>query len=198
MCVAIAGRVAQELMLGPEGVTVVGVEDNSVLTDMCHELVTDSGWTSAFGVRTVGYRWGGGFAGGGSVHHRDYSRETADEIENLTLRAATYIHQHVAGILEANSGILKAAVAHLAEHQVLYSHELHAIMDREGPAVLPRPLVSPVGRRGDTGVLEPDGRPSATSKYGHAGEKQLKEMLDKAIASVNARREMERQMAKDL
>ena len=149
MCVAIAGRVAQELMLGPEGVTVVGVEDNSVLTDMCHELVTDSGWTSAFGVRTVGYRWGGGFAGGGSVHHRDYSRETADEIENLTLRAATYIHQHVAGILEANSGILKAAVAHLAEHQVLYSHELHAIMDREGPAVLPRPLVSPVGRRGD-------------------------------------------------
>ncbi|OLC06359.1 MAG: cell division protein FtsH [Gemmatimonadetes bacterium 13_1_40CM_70_11] len=117
LATAYGGRVAEELVFGPDMVTTGAAQDIQVATSYARRMVTQFGMSDAVGPIAVGDREAEIFLGREIVQRREISERTAELVDNEVKR-----------ILE--SAFERAKVI-LSEHRVGLDRVAHALLERE-------------------------------------------------------------------
>src|SRR5713226_648138 len=117
LATAYGGRVAEELVFGPEKVTTGAAQDIQVATSYARRMVTQFGMSDAVGPIAVGDREAEIFLGREIVQRREISERTAELVDNEVKR-----------ILE---GAFERAKAIISEHRDSLDRLAHALLERE-------------------------------------------------------------------
>src|SRR5437899_2635628 len=117
LATAYGGRVAEELVFGPEKVTTGAAQDIQVATSYARRMVTQFGMSDAVGPIAVGDREAEIFLGREIVQRREISERTAELVDNEVKR-----------ILE---GAFERAKTIIGEHRESLDRLAHALLERE-------------------------------------------------------------------
>src|SRR5712692_9503722 len=117
LAMAYGGRVAEELVFGPEKVTTGAAQDIQHATDVARRMVTQYGMSDTIGPIAIGDREQEIFLGREIVQRREISERTAELVDNEVKR-----------ILE---GAFERAKIILSEHRLSLDRVAHALLERE-------------------------------------------------------------------
>ena len=132
------GRVAEELVFGPEHVTTGAGNDIERATTMARRMVTRFGMSDRIGLMAVG---GGDqeiFLGRELVQRREISDYTAQQVDEEVKHILDAAHRRARGIIEENQDLLKRFAEALLDRETLNADEIQLIVAGEE---LPPPAV---------------------------------------------------------
>ncbi len=159
LAMAYGGRVAEELIFGPEKVTTGAAQDIQQATEMARRMVMQFGMSDRVGPVLVGEVEHQVFLGRELGQHRDVSQKTAELVDTEVKRILEAAFQRARDILSANMPILNAMAEALLEHETidredveqlvqgkpLPARALPAVQDEAKPAFPPRQEPGPSG-----------------------------------------------------
>jgi len=157
LAMSYGGRVAEEIFLNQMS-TGAG-SDIEVATDLARRMVCEYGM-SRLGPLTFGKKEEQIFLGREIAQHRDFSEETARQIDLEVRRLIDEAYQSAHGIVEANADAMHRIASALLERETIDAEEVQMLIEGK---VLP-PLRSNLARPSDTGsndvqeVLKPESR----------------------------------------
>jgi len=157
ICVAMGGRVAEELVFGQ--ITTGASNDLQVATDMARKMVCDWGMSDKLGPLHFGGREEMVFLGRDFNEQRDYSEQTAIEIDAEVRRIVTSNYERATKIVREHESKLRGLAEALLEYETLDGDDIDRIF---GGKPLDRPPVSP--RRDESAEEESAGDGNAASK----------------------------------
>jgi cell division protease FtsH len=146
LVVAYGGRVAEELVFGPDLVTTGAAQDFAQATELARRMVAEFGMSETFGPVAAGDRDQMVFLGREVSQRREVSERTAAAIDAEVRRVATEAYQQARDLLGRNLGRLRALAEALLERETLTRTEVLALVGPEAEPRLPsaRPeLVKP-------------------------------------------------------
>ena len=148
------GRVAEELVFGQ--MTTGAGNDIEKATELARKMVCEWGMSKELGPMTFGRREEQVFLGRDIAHHKDYSEQTALEIDREVRSMIDDSYQKARKLLSDHLPLLHAIAERLLEKEVLDGSEVAAMVKafREG-----RPLPPVACRRAQ--------RSSAAARSGH-------------------------------
>jgi cell division protease FtsH len=123
----LGGRVAEELVF--DDVTTGAGNDLERATDLARKMVCEWGMSDRLGPLTYGKKEEQIFLGREIAQHRDYSEETAVEIDKEVKRIVSDNYEKVQKLLEKNMEVLKRLAECLLERESLDTDEIHAIVN---------------------------------------------------------------------
>jgi cell division protease FtsH len=127
IAMALGGRIAEEIKFGQ--LTTGATDDFRQATKLARAMVTEWGMSDALGPMAYGEREESAmFQFGPSARHKDYSEQTAREIDNEVRRIINEQYQRARAIIEGNREKLDAISHALLERETLDNEELRAIL----------------------------------------------------------------------
>jgi len=169
LATAYGGRVAEEIFLGQMSTGAGSDIENA--TDLARRMVCEYGM-SRLGPLTFGKKEEQIFLGREIAQHRDFSEETARQIDQEVRRLIDEAYQSAHSIVEANKDAMHRIAAALLERETIDNEELKMLLEgKELPPMRsslasptdgdgsPQQVLKPESPRGPSGGL-PEGSPS--------------------------------------
>ncbi len=139
ICVLLGGRVAEELVLGE--LTSGASNDLNQMTDLARKMVCEWGMSEKLGPLTFGKKEEQIFLGREIAQHRDYSEQTAQEIDREVHRLVEECFQKVTGLVKENVDALNRLAEALLIYETLDSDDVDRLVKGQ-ELDRPRPLES--------------------------------------------------------
>ena len=136
LATAYGGRVAEELVFGPEKVTTGAAQDIQVATSYARRMVTQFGMSDRIGPIAVGDREAEIFLGREVVQRRETSERTAEMVDDEVKRILTAAYEHARVILTEHRVGLDRLAAALLERETLDREDVVLVI--EGKPLPPR------------------------------------------------------------
>jgi len=139
------GRVAEELVFGPEKVTTGAGNDIERATGLARRMVTQFGMSERVGAMAIGDREQEVFLGREFGHRREVSERTAEMVDNEVKRLLDEAYAKANAILKEHRDLLERIAAALLERETVDRDDLdllarnEALPPREAP---PAPVAS--------------------------------------------------------
>src|SRR5437870_1519640 len=155
LAMAYGGRVAEELVFGPEKVTTGAAQDIQHATDVARRMVTQYGMSDTIGPIAIGDREAEIFLGREVVQRREISERTAELVDTEVKRILGDAFERARTIVADHRAALDRLASALLERETLDREEVEMVV-----AGKPLPPVPP-----------PPAAPAAPSAEGTAREK---------------------------
>lgn len=123
------GRVAEELVFGPEHVTTGAGNDIERATTMARRMVTRFGMSDRIGLMAVGDGEQEVFLGRELVQRRGVSEYTAQQVDEEVKQILDAAHRRARGIVEDNRDLLKSIAEALLDRETLDADEIQLLVD---------------------------------------------------------------------
>ncbi|MGE5743297.1 MAG: cell division protein FtsH, partial [Gemmatimonadota bacterium] len=150
LATAYGGRVAEELVFGPDKVTTGAAQDIQQATDMARRMITQFGMSDVVGPIAVGDREAEIFLGREVVQRREISEHTAEVVDEELKRILGTAFERARQILLEHRDALNRLAAALLERETLDREQVQMVVDgRPLPPVSPppAPLLAEPGAR---------------------------------------------------
>ena len=128
LAVAQGGRVAEELIFGPEKVTTGAAQDFAQATELARRMVIHFGMTDALGPIGVAERSGPSALWPPFASHGEMSEKTSEFVDREIRRLLKDATERADGLLRAKLALLKGIAEQLLEHETLDRPMLDKIM----------------------------------------------------------------------
>ncbi len=138
LAMAYGGRVAEELIFGPEKVTTGAAQDIQQATDMARRMVMQFGMSDAVGPVTVGDHEHQIFLGREFAQHRDVSDKTAELVDHEIKRILEEAYERARVILKGDMETLHRMAKVLLERETIDRTEVELLA--EGKELPPLPV----------------------------------------------------------
>ena len=138
LAMSYGGRVAEELVFGPDKVTTGAYSDIQQATEMARRMVTQFGMSDVVGPIAVGDREAEIFLGREVVQRREVSERTAELVDTELKRLLGEAYEHARDILTQHRDQLDRLAGTLLERETLDREEVDLVM-----AGKPLPPVAP-------------------------------------------------------
>src|SRR5713226_9204449 len=140
LAMSYGGRVAEELVFGPDKVTTGAYSDIQQATEMARRMVTQFGMSDVVGPIAVGDREAEIFLGREVVQRREVSERTAELVDTELKRLLGEAYEHARDILVKHRDQLDRLAAALLERETLDREEVDLVVaGKPLPPVLPPP-----------------------------------------------------------
>jgi cell division protease FtsH len=157
LAMSYGGRIAEELVFGPDKVTTGAYGDIQQATEMARRMVTQFGMSDAIGPVAVGDREAEIFLGREVLQRREVSEHTAELVDAEVKRILENAYQQAKGVVVKHRAVLDRLAAALLERETLDREEVELVA--AGKA-LP-PLEAPAAAAGGGGAKEKEKLPAA-------------------------------------
>src|SRR3989475_5872740 len=138
LAMSYGGRVAEELVFGPEKVTTGAYSDIQQATEMARRMVTQFGMSDAIGPIAVGDREAEIFLGREVVQRREVSEHTAELVDTELKRLLGEAYERARGILTQRRDRLDQLAAALLERETLDREEVEMVLAGQPlPPIIP-------------------------------------------------------------
>ncbi|MBI2072659.1 MAG: ATP-dependent metallopeptidase FtsH/Yme1/Tma family protein [Gemmatimonadetes bacterium] len=127
LAMAYGGRVAEELIFGPDKVTTGAAQDIEHATEMARRMVSQFGMSDVVGPILVGDREQQIFLGREIAQRREVSEKTAELVDTEIKRILEEAFRRARGILQSNMETLHHMAAALLERETLDREEVELI-----------------------------------------------------------------------
>ena len=131
ICVFMGGRVAEELTFGAAEICTGASNDIQRATEMARKMVTEWGMTDVLGPIAYGQKEEPIFIGKEIAHHKDYSEETAQTIDEEVKKIVTAQYDRAKLILTENADNLKKLAEELTLKETMDADEVYALLGVE-------------------------------------------------------------------
>ena len=131
LAIAMAGRIAEEIIFGPEKVTTGAASDIKMATDMARRMVTEWGMSDKLGPLTYEANDEEVFLGHSVTQHKNVSDATATIIDSETRRIVDESEETARRILQDHLDELHALANALLEYETLSGDEIKAVLRGE-------------------------------------------------------------------
>jgi cell division protease FtsH len=121
------GRVAEEMIFGPEKITTGAGNDIDRATAMARRMVTRFGMSEVIGLMAVGESEQEVFLGRELVQRREYSEHTAQQVDQEVKRILDEAYDRAREVLETSRSLLESLAAALLERETLDREEVEAL-----------------------------------------------------------------------
>jgi cell division protease FtsH len=121
------GRVAEEMVFGPEKITTGAGNDIERATAMARRMVTRFGMSDVIGLMAVGDSDQEVFLGRELVQRREYSEHTAQQVDQEVKRILDEAYDRAREVLETNRALLESLSGALLVRETLDRHEVEAL-----------------------------------------------------------------------
>jgi len=149
------GRVAEELVFGPEKVTTGAGNDIERATALARRMVTQFGMSDRIGAMSIGDREQEIFLGREFAQRREVSERTSEMVDDEVKRLIDEAYTRAGGILAANRDLLDRLAAALLERETVDREDLDILV--QGKLLPPRPSVEPpTAAATSSPVVKPD------------------------------------------
>ena len=138
LSMAMGGRVAEELIFGPDKVSNGASGDIKMATDQARRMVTEWGMSEKLGMIAYGENSQEVFLGHSVTQSKNLSEETARQIDAEIRRIIDEAYARCKGILSENIDELHLLAKGLLEHETLSGDEIRQVIKGE-PVVRNRP-----------------------------------------------------------
>ncbi len=181
------GRVAEEIVFGPDRITTGAGNDIERATNIARKMVTQFGMSEIVGLMAVGDAEQEIFLGRELVQRREISEHTQELVDREVKRILDEAHERARAILEEHRSVLEGIAQALLERETLDRDEIQLLAegkplpplpglpkDEEGEAVDPGPEGEGSATEDEeTGALAPEGSlsPEGSPAAGVAAEK---------------------------
>jgi cell division protease FtsH len=146
------GRVAEEMIFGPQDITTGAGNDIERATSMARRMVTSFGMSDVIGLVAVGDNEQEVFLGRELVQRRTVSEHTQRIVDEEVKRILDEAHKRAHKVLNENTALLESIAASLLERETLDRNDVEALargeplpplplLKEEKPARLPQPPV---------------------------------------------------------
>ena len=126
--VLMGGRIAEEIVFGPEMMTTGAGNDLERATELARKMVCEWGMSETMGPLTFGKREESIFLGKEFARHQDYSEATAVRIDEEIRAFVTSAYGDSREILEQYRAALEAITMALLEHEVLDGDRIYELI----------------------------------------------------------------------
>jgi cell division protease FtsH len=157
LAASFGGRVAEELVFGPEKVTTGAANDIQRATELARRMVTQFGMSDKIGAIAVGDREQEIFLGRELTQRREISERTSELVDEEVKRIIDAAYQRARTILAAKRATLDALAAALLERETLERDDILAVAAgrplpprRESPALGAAPGAASPAAKGTT------------------------------------------------
>jgi cell division protease FtsH len=134
------GRVAEEMIFGPEQVTTGAGNDIERATQMARKMVTRFGMSDLVGLMAIGDSDHEVFLGREITQKRDISEHTAQLVDQEVKRTLDDAHQRAREVLEREQPLLESIASALLERETLDRDEVELLS--QGKALPPLELAA--------------------------------------------------------
>src|SRR5205823_5572805 len=141
LAMAYGGRVAEELVFGPEKVTTGAAQDIQHATDIARRMVTQYGMSDTIGPIAVGDREAEIFLGREVVQRREISERTAELVDTEVKRILGDAYERAKTVLLDHRDALDRLAATLLERETLDREEVEMVV--AGKPLPPVPPAAP-------------------------------------------------------
>lgn len=117
MCVALGGRIAEELIFGADNVTTGASNDFQQVTRTARMMVTQMGFSEKLGQVAVAGSSGPSFLGQDVGQSADYSAKTSDIIDNEVKDLVNCAYRRAKDLIETNIAVLHKTADVLMEKE---------------------------------------------------------------------------------
>src|SRR6266705_5057108 len=154
LAMAYGGRVAEELVFGPDKVTTGAAQDIQQATEMARRMVTQFGMSDAVGPIAVGDREAEIFLGREVVQRREISERTAELVDTELKRMLGAAYERAREIITARRDVLDRLAQALLERETLDHGDVDLVvagkpLPPQAPSPAPTPTPAPdAGARG--------------------------------------------------
>ncbi|HEX7023587.1 MAG TPA: ATP-dependent zinc metalloprotease FtsH [Gemmatimonadales bacterium] len=119
LSIAFGGRVAEEIVFGPEKVTTGAGSDIQLATNVARQMVTVYGMSEKVGMMAVGEKEQEIFLGREFAQRREISERTAQMVDEEVKRLLDEAHGHARELLTAHRSLLDRIATALLERETL-------------------------------------------------------------------------------
>jgi len=126
----LGGRVAEEIIYGPENITTGASNDLEKVTAIARKMVTVYGMSEKMGNLQYGKSQEHVFMGRDFGHSRDFSDEIAAEIDKEVKKIVDERYEIARNLLLENEDMLRKIARELLERETLDDNEFREIMDK--------------------------------------------------------------------
>ncbi len=127
------GRIAEEMILGSEGVTTGAANDLERATEIARNMVTKWGLSDRLGPLTYSEDDGEVFLGHSVTQRKQVSDDTAHAIDEEVRRIVDINYERAKKILEENVDKLHSMANALVKYETIDEHQIKDIMDGREP-----------------------------------------------------------------
>jgi cell division protease FtsH len=172
LCMLFGGRVAEELIFGPEKITTGAGNDIERATAMARQMVTRFGMSDVIGLMAIGSADQEVFLGRELVQRREVSEHTAQQVDQEIKRVLDEAEQRARSVVKEHDDLLERVAQALLDRETLDSVEI-LLLDED--KALP-PLAS---------VEEDAADDPASSQEGSTADAEMELDLESETASRN-------------
>ncbi|MFA7658969.1 MAG: ATP-dependent zinc metalloprotease FtsH [Candidatus Gastranaerophilaceae bacterium] len=126
----LGGRVAEELIYGPDSITTGASNDLEKVTALARKMVTAYGMSNKMGTMAYGKSEEHVFMGRDFGHTRDFSEEIAADIDKEVKKIVDDCYQDAHKLLEENRDMLEYIAKKLLEEETIDEKEFVALMEK--------------------------------------------------------------------
>ena len=127
--VLMGGRIAEELVFGPNQMTTGAGNDLERATELARKMVCEWGMSENMGPLTFGKREESIFLGKEFARHQDYSESTSVQIDEEIRVFITVAYEAANQLIDANRDSLEAIAVALLEHEVLDGDTIYDLIE---------------------------------------------------------------------
>ena len=125
------GRIAEEMIFGPERITTGAASDIKQVTELVRRMVTEWGMSENLGFLLYGEPTQEIFLGHTVAQHRDMSEETARLVDKEVRRVIDSCYQRATRILKEYADELEVIAQALLEYEILSGEEIQQVLNGE-------------------------------------------------------------------
>jgi cell division protease FtsH len=157
LAISFGGRVAEEMIFGPNKVTTGAASDIDQATNVARRMVTQFGMSERVGMMAVGDREQEIFLGREFAQRREVSERTAEMVDEEVKRLLDEAYERARTLLEAHRELLDRIALTLLERETIDGEDLKLIV--AGQPLPPRPLAPPPAAPMPTPPAKPGAAP---------------------------------------
>jgi cell division protease FtsH len=131
LAMALAGRVAEEVIFGYDQVSTGAASDIKGATNMARAMVSEWGFSDKLGPIAYGQKDGEVFLGHSVATHKNLSEETAREVDMEIRRFIEVGHQRARDVISQNRDQLERIAQALLEYETITGKEIKALIAGE-------------------------------------------------------------------
>lgn len=128
MAVAMGGRVAEELIFGPEDVTTGASGDFQQVSRVARMMVSQMGFSKELGQVAWSQAGGSQFLGAQMAQPADCSAATADLIDNEVNKIVDIAYRRAKDLIQQNLDVLHKCAELLMEREQIDGEDLQALL----------------------------------------------------------------------
>ena len=167
ICGLFGGRIAEEMIFGPESVTTGAQSDIQRVTEIARNMVTKWGLSDRMGPLAYGEDEGEVFLGHQVTQHKTISDETAHAIDEEVRRIVEQNYAEAKVVLEENVDILHAMADALMKYETIDRDQIDDVMKGLPPRPPKEPPAAPSADKDQSGAG--DAKAAEDGKDGDVG-----------------------------